>query len=404
MLISKVLYTEFEIYKKNVEKLISIDKNFYNALIDNGFIIEEDVNERDCFISSRLDRRFSGKSYHVILNMTMDCNLRCWYCYEEHVSESNVRDEIVESLFKHLEKKIESNPFENLVFSFFGGEPLLQKEKILCILNELKKMSKQWKFTLNVNFTTNGTLIDRDFLNFLKDLNVGFQITLDGNRASHNKIRKYKDYLFGSFDRIIRSLQMINELLENYQIALRINVSPQTLDGIFLLLPDIINVLNPTKSSIKIYKVWQVDEKLIDENIINDFVEACQSHGFVCGYLNLDYCTSSCYADNYSQVVINYNGLVYKCTARKFNKKNSCGYLKSDGTIVWDFSKLINRMDVMLPERCLNCNILPVCPKPCSQTIIENDNVPCILNNHFTKEDYIIQTFNNKLIKKRYDK
>ena len=61
MLISKVLYTEFEIYKKNVEKLISIDKNFYNALIDNGFIIEEDVNERDCFISSTVWKKKERK-------------------------------------------------------------------------------------------------------------------------------------------------------------------------------------------------------------------------------------------------------------------------------------------------------------------------------------------------------
>lgn len=402
MLINKALYKEFETHKNDFEKLANTNKKFYKTLISNGFIAPENLNERDSFISNRLDRRFSGKSYHVILNMTMECNLRCWYCYEEHKTESNVREEIVEALFKHLEKKLKTNPFENLVFSFFGGEPLLQKEKILGILDRLRIMSNQWKFTLNVNFTTNGTLIDIDFLNSLKDLNVGFQITLDGNRNTHNQIRKYKDSLSSSFDRIIHSLKLIDELLENYQIALRINVSPKTTDGILQLLPQITNVLNPKKSRINIYKVWQVDAKMIDENVINKFVEACQSQGFVCGYLNLDYCTSSCYADNYSQIVINYDGLVYKCTARKFNKNNSCGYLNSDGTIVWDFSKLINRMAVTLPERCLNCNILPVCPKPCSQAIIENDDIPCILNNYFAKEDYIIQTFNNKLIKKAY--
>lgn len=406
MVMGKSLFKEFNMLRNDLYSLEKSNEKLFKVLKDNGIIIPDNLNERDTFISQQVERRFSGRSYHIILNMTMDCNLRCWYCYEDHIENSRLSEEVISSLIKHIERKSNVNPFQTLILSFFGGEPLLYKNKILEILNQVKEISVKKGFSLNANFTTNATLIDKEFLLSLKELKVSFQITIDGWKDIHNKIRKYKNSERTSYDKIINSLKLIRDTLLNYQIVLRINISPITINGISKLLPDIIKVLDPSKSSVSIYKVWQVKKDMVNEDIINNFVKECQLQGLVCSYLNMGFCLSGCYADNFNQVVINYDGLIYKCTARKFEKKNAYGYLNSDGMIVWDSSKLINRMSLKLPDRCLNCNILPVCPKPCSQTLLENSEVVCILNSNFTKEDYIIQMLNNKLIQKklRYEK
>ena len=87
---------------------------------------------------------------------------------------------------------------------------------------------------------------------------------------------------------------------------MRINISPQTSVGLQSLVADIEPFVDPQKATIAVHKVWQVNEKKIDDCIINNFVKECQTRGFVCTYLDLKYKLCSCYADNLNEVVINY--------------------------------------------------------------------------------------------------
>lgn len=150
---------------------------------------------------------------------------------------------------------------------------------------------------------------------------------------------------------------------------------------------------------INVSKVWQVKFDKEDEFHVIEFVRKCQNLGVVCTYLEFPESVYACYADNYNQVVINYDGLLFKCTARPFTKNNSYGYISDDGALVWDIKKLIGRLCLKLPDSCCNCKILPSCPKPCSQKLIENSSVKCVLNSNFTIEDYIMMNFNNHVLK-----
>lgn len=52
-----------------------------------------------------------------------------------------------------------------------------------------------------------------------------------------------------------------------------------------------------------------------------------------------------------------------------------------------------------------DCNFLPACPKPCSQKLLEKgENLPCILNKKYGKENYIIEDFYNFLIESNNEK
>lgn len=107
---------------------------------------------------------------HLTLHLTSECNLRCKYCYVE--KRNAVMNE--ETAFKAVELALQSPGPTGLVF--FGGEPLLKKELIKKIVSYSAARSKETSHRFYYKITTNGTLLDEDFLHFTKcaGMVVGF--------------------------------------------------------------------------------------------------------------------------------------------------------------------------------------------------------------------------------------
>ena len=82
-----------------------------------------------------------------------------------------------------------------------------------------------------------------------------------------------------------------------------------------------------------------------------------------------------CYADLLQQAVINYDGKVFKCTARDFSTHKADGVLQSNGEIEWDKSIICKGLGnaTFENEFCISCELLPACMGPCSQKMIEYD-------------------------------
>ena len=189
------------------------------------------------------------------------------------------------------------------------------------------------------------------------------------------------------------------------EILVRINVSNRTLDSLTNIANELAEIKQNNNLKIMVSKVWQVNAEKLDEKKILDFVLQCQTNKIQCSYLATSKYTYGCYADNYNQVVINYDGNIYKCTARTFSSENSYGLITSEGQLEWNEMKLQDRLNLELPSRCQICNFLPACPKPCSQKLLEKgENLPCILNKKYGKENYIIEDFYNFLIERNNEK
>jgi len=125
--------------------------------------------------------------------------------------------------------------------------------------------------------------------------------------------------------------------------------------------------------------IWQVNAKDKSMNsILKKKKKIFECNGFTIVNSNLSDINKGykCYADKWFQAVINYNGNVYKCTARDFDESNSCGYLQDNGVIKWYPEKIIERFSRASFENqiCLKCKILPLCMGTCSQTMIENQH------------------------------
>lgn len=399
LVVSRSFYEQFNSSKDNLYVLKISNEKLYETLEMNGFIVDDDFDELMYYRNKVFKTKFTTNTYEVIINPTMDCNLNCWYCYESHVEKSLMTAETANSIVKHIKTHYLSTHFKNLVVSFFGGEPLMNQKIVKQILTDLKVFAEKEGVVLNVVFTTNGTLLNTDLLNFLKDYSVSFQITIDGDKVVHNTVRHFKKSKEDTYDRIVDAVKQTTEILDNYNITVRINYNQETLNTLYPIVNDMV-FADRGKLRFSLHRIWQVDKDEVCWEDVFKFINFAQKKGFDARILALEPKNRVCYADIIGEVVINYNGDVFKCTARDFSNAEPDGVLQENGNIEWNISRLTQRLYTEIPKICMECKLLPACPGICSQHIIENGNgVGCILDTNLSKDDYIVYNFNRYALK-----
>ncbi len=337
-------------------------------LESNNYLVKDDVDEKQMIESLFVQRRFSSKVYQLTLNTSLDCNLCCWYCYETHAKKTNMSLELVKNILLHLEIKSQADPFKILELSFFGGEPLLNYKAIKALLEGVKMLSERFDFDIHLTFVTNGTLINQKYVELLKEFKVRFQITIDGNKDTHNNTRKYKSKLLGtdSYGRIMDNLKLLNEQEAEFYFIVRVNYETDTLKSISKLMADL-EFLDKRRTALSLHRVWQHKATEEDSALLIDAINYINSMGFVVSTFPLATNLENCYADNYNQAIINYDGNVYKCTARDFSSEQPSGKLNSLGLIEWNAPLLLDRLALDIPQKCKDCLLLPSCTGICSQ-------------------------------------
>lgn len=152
----------------------------------------------------------------VVLQVTQQCNLRCAYCaYSGNYFTREHCDK--KMTFETAKKAIDfgiqhSNETEEMCFSFYGGEPLLEIGLIRQCVSYIKEQMGQRKYKYTM--TTNGTLLTPATVEFLSDNNFSIFISLDGPKEEHDVNRKFRTGK-GSFDTIMKNISHIKE--HNYE-------------------------------------------------------------------------------------------------------------------------------------------------------------------------------------------
>lgn len=379
-----------------------------SVLEANNFLVKDDVDEKCMVENLMLQRRYSSKIYQLTINTSLDCNLCCWYCYETHSKKTYMSIDMAKRILQHLEIKCETNPFKVLSLSFFGGEPLINYKVIEYILTEIKTLSKKYKFQISLGIVTNGTLITSKYLELFKGFEIDFQITIDGNKDNHNNTRKYKNKNTqqNSYEKIIENLKLLNSSKENFHFIIRVNYTTETLKSISTLIADI-RFLDKKKTVFSLQRVWQHQATQEDVLLLMDAINYINSLGYIVDSYSLDTSFQNCYADNFNQAVINYDGSVFKCTAKDFAKERPTGKLNSMGIIEWNIPEIHQRMSLEIPNECKDCILLPSCKSICSQTKLDAENykkITCPFENDITKDNIIRLNIKQQLIYKRDEK
>lgn len=372
--IGKEHLKRFEELSLNVDKFCKEEPAFFKALVTARFIIPEEVDELDIIRYRSHRDTFLSSYYNLIINPTMNCNFSCWYCYEEH-PQGRMSDEMMNRVAKHVETMLMERKISALALGWFGGEPLLFFDEVVVPLSkQLAEIAKNAKVEFTNNITTNGYLIYPDRINKLKEIGMkNYQITLDGARDLHNASR----YLRGggdTYDRIVENIRHLLDQDPDCSVTLRINYSDKVLPGMYEIAEEFPKRVRD-RINIDFQRIWQT---FMEESLLNNKLDIIVQDLRMKGYsiksntLNL-YQGAKCYADRYRQAVVNYDGTVYKCTARDFKIENSDGILGDNGEIIWKTERIISRFASPRFDNptCLECQLLPLCGGPCSQKIMD---------------------------------
>ncbi len=406
VVLEPILHELFQasINENQISELKNVHIDLFDVLLDKGFVIDEEVNELNVIkeISDKTD--YDDTTYELIINPTMNCNFKCWYCYETHIKDSKMNSATLEKVVKFVDNVLEEKKgkLKNFILEWFGGEPLLYFEKtVLPVLKEVYPKMVANNINFRSGFTSNGLLINQDVINKCKKYGVeNFQITLDGHRERHNQVR-FVSKKRGSYDDIVANIKLC--LQNELTVITRINVSDETISDLLKVIDDFKDVTPKDKKHLifSFHEVWQEEKDLTAD--ISDIVEEFRRNNLRCAYIGESNAsiTTSCYADKLNHATINYNGDVFKCTARDFESKSREGVLQDSGEIEWNeiFQKRV--YDTRFKNKpCLECKILPICNGGCSQHRIENENEDyCIYGfNEESKVNIIKEKFNSRLV------
>ena len=221
------------------DQLDHLDSDFLKALKTGGFVVDDNFNEELEVLSRREHSIFDDSMYNIVINTTLDCNLSCWYCYEKKIKNSKLSNNIIDGIKKYIINRYKNKPYQILKISFFGGEPLLQKDKIKELLNYSKEFCETNNIKLIADFTTNATLLDEEFAKYLSQFTCHFQITLDGDEEYHNLTKVDKLKKSNTYRKAISALKNIVTIIPDHYIALRINFDNHILGRIESILNDI---------------------------------------------------------------------------------------------------------------------------------------------------------------------
>lgn len=191
-----------------------------DMFLANGMIVDDEVDEYSA-LREKWFAAAQSDNFMLIINPTLQCNFRCWYCYENHEGHTTMNDDTLQRVLKAIDRLIYSHT--NVSIGFFGGEPLLRYDTIVKpIIEHSTEYAGHLNKEITFSFTTNGYLLDDEQAEFFKNHNVqSFQITLDGGKKFHDKVR-YSGQR-GSYDKIIKNIEIL--LSQQLPVLLRLNVT-----------------------------------------------------------------------------------------------------------------------------------------------------------------------------------
>lgn len=121
------------------------------------------------------------------------CNLDCTYCYYLHKQElfhtapmPRMTGEVLE---QHIRQYIESQSGDEVVFSWQGGEPTLMGLDFFRTVIEFEARYSKPGLRIENDLQTNGTLLNEEWVAFLKQNNFLVGLSIDGPRELHDQFR-----------------------------------------------------------------------------------------------------------------------------------------------------------------------------------------------------------------------
>ncbi|GAA3199257.1 FxsB family cyclophane-forming radical SAM/SPASM peptide maturase [Actinocorallia longicatena] len=149
-----------------------------------------------------------------VLKIHSRCDLACSHCYMYTAADQGWRDQprvmsprTVAATAARIGEHIAAHGLTGVRVILHGGEPLLAGgERIAEVVRSVRENAGA---PVSFHLQTNGTLLTGPLLDTLDDLDVRIGVSLDGDAAAHDRLRRHADGR-GSHARVAEGIALLN--------------------------------------------------------------------------------------------------------------------------------------------------------------------------------------------------
>jgi len=333
------------------------------TLVRLGMVVADPDREKEQ-MRGMLDRVNGGnRVFRAIVVLNLDCNLDCCYCYEEDFRGNHYLSESTAALLVDTLVRERISRGTDVALSFYGGEPLLSQGMIRRISGPLREAAREHGVAYSFSLVTNGTLLDRGTAEQLLPLGLkGVKFTLDGPREIHDGQRPYASGA-GSFDTIRDNIRAIWDLVP---VQLGGNFRQENFRAFPRMLDDLIGC-GITPEKLALVQFTPVIPKAgcsassgcasSDEPWLVEALLFLREEILARGFTTSKPKVSACIVELEHNMVVNWDGSLYKCPAFIGTQGLSIGTLEGGVTDYGSSHSIANWQT----ESCLDCAYLPLC-------------------------------------------
>jgi uncharacterized protein len=375
-----------------------VSEEVWAALTQGGFIVPSGFNEVDV-IKERFSKARRTAPIFLTLTTTQDCNLGCYYCYEER-TKSRLGEMDLASILSWILNKFtdRSGGDRYLHVDWYGGEPLLNIDFIEAASPAIQQLCAENHIDYTASIISNGTLWPEDVAAFAKRHKIQqAQISFDGLRENHNQRRRYRAGFKrdgdSSFDLAVR---VVDGLLSACRVDVRLNLDR----GNYSDLSPFVDfakargwfdreypcVMMPARLSYYTAHSAFMRKVELDHGHLDE-MRAFMKQAGAEGRLTVDeqdpevqdfaYPRASvCAALAHNSQVVGAEGLIYKCGLLVGDRDKAVGRLANDQTDSeeqFPAAKWWESYDPTTLPNCSRCSFLPVCWGGCPLKHLNQD-------------------------------
>lgn len=343
-----------------------------------GFLTKDDDSELFKLDVIRNRSAFaSSDAINITIYPTQECNARCFYCFENGEKRTPMTAETAEKVVNYITKNVTTD--DEVVFRWFGGEPLVADHIIDYITDEVNRFF-EGKLKFSSIVTTNGFNITDDLINRAKNKwnAKKFHVTIDGYGDEHNRRKNYYDKSVDAYKKLLSDMAKLIEA--GIFVVCRFNLDKNNIGQ----LDDILSDLEQFKTS-DLFYIHTTTLRRPPKAPLEDYILAqdydwaydliwrkMYSYGFYDGIKHILplRLRGNCLACVMNEVLINSDGNLFKCLQHTTDESHKVG----DCTTGVVFNKnYIDWLDVSIKRpQCQKCAYLPMCSGGCKEYWYEN--------------------------------
>ncbi|SFF14631.1 radical SAM/SPASM domain-containing protein [Spirosoma endophyticum] len=350
----------------------------------------------------RFDNQFSNpqkpvspKSLNFWIHTTNRCNLTCGYCYISTLNTtSGMSDATKQQLLRKLVETVQKRKINTIKLRLAGGEPLTQFKSWKVFIPEAKKALRAIGCELECAFITNLTILTDEILEFSKEYNISYGISLDGLDVDHDTTRQFRSGT-GSFHLIGRNLKTL--IAHHIPLSTNTVVTNANLAGLPRLTRYLIDLDVPFRYSI--VKGETIDADMLETyllesySIMQDAVQGgwrfSRRHQF-CDLKPNELGFQTC-ASGFSGGAIYVDGAVNYCHVHFGDQTQFAHTIFDDNLDLVDMIEQGSHYEDMKSKDCQSCRYKSVCTSGCPVYRVNGKDAQCSLYHQFIPLIYELQ-------------